>query len=160
MANIRRFGNGDRPTGGVQKRELYDPFRLMNEWLEGAWPSVLPEGMLHPAFEVRERKDAFVVEADLPGIKEDDLDVNLAGNRLTISGKREYSQENQDEKIHSVERHYGSFTRSFTLPSDIKSDEIEANLEGGVLRVTIPKNEASRPKKISLGQRLKKAVQS
>jgi HSP20 family protein len=116
--------------------------------------------VLAPAFDVKERDDAYVIEADLPGMTEKDVDVTLSNNRLTISGKREAKHERNDERMHSIERQYGAFTRSFTLPNEADTDHIQGELHEGVLSLVVPKAEKSKSTKISLGHRIKKALKS
>jgi HSP20 family protein len=109
------------------------------------------ERMFAPDIEVKETKDAFVFKADLPGVKEDDVSIDVTGNRLTISGKREVEKEEGDERFHTYERSYGSFNRSFVLPEGVDYDKIEATLKDGVLRMTVPKKPEVQPRRISLG---------
>lgn len=103
-----------------------------------------------PAFDVKETKESFIFKADVPGIKQEDLELSIAGNRLTISGKREAEQEKKDEKSYAYEREFGSFTRSFTLPQGVDTDHIHAELQDGVLTVTLPKSGESRERKIQI----------
>jgi HSP20 family protein len=132
-----------------------DPFRTMREMLSwdpfSEMASMLPAGrMFAPDIEVRETKDAYVINADLPGLREDDVSIDVSGNRLTISGKREEEQRDEGERYWAYERSYGSFTRSFTLPEGISADQIDANLNNGVLEVRIPKAKAEEPKRIQV----------
>jgi HSP20 family protein len=90
--------------------------------------------------DVKETKDAYLFTADLPGVKESDLELSLTGNRLTISGTREEEHE----------RSYGSFSRTFTLPDGVDPEHVGAELKDGVLRVNIPKKPEMKPKKIEL----------
>ncbi len=102
------------------------------------------------AFEVKETKDAYAFKADVPGIKENDISINLTGNRLTVSGKREEEKKQESETYFSYERSYGSFTRSFTLPEGIDADKVSASLRDGVLAITVPKTPEAQPKKVSI----------
>lgn len=104
-----------------------------------------------PDFEVRETNDGLVFVADLPGVKEQDLDITMVGNRLRINGKREFEQENRGDTWYTAERAYGTFTRTFILPDGVQTDNCEANLENGVLTVRIPKAAQAQPRRISLG---------
>jgi HSP20 family protein len=101
-----------------------------------------------PAFEVKETKDAFVFKADLPGVKESDLEVSVVGNRLTLAGKREAEKEEKEETYYTFERTYGSFSRTFTLPSQLDTANVKAELKGGELTVIVPKEAAAVAKKI------------
>jgi HSP20 family protein len=103
-----------------------------------------------PAFDVKETKDAYLFKADLPGIKDKDLEVTITGNRLTVSGKRDEEKETKEDWYYSYERSYGTFSRSFTLPEGAELDELHALLEQGVLTVTVPKKPEVQPKKIAV----------
>ena len=103
-----------------------------------------------PALDISERKDAYVVTVEVPGIKAEDLDITLEDGLLTIKGERRFTQESSDQQFHRVERRYGSFRRSITLPSQVQADQIEASFENGVLEVVVPKAEEAKPKKISV----------
>lgn len=125
----------------------WDPFREMTpSWF--AQPSA--EATFSPAFEVKENKDSFLFKADLPGVKEPDIEVNLTGGRLTISGKREAEREDKGETFYTYERSYGNFVRSFTLPDEIDADHVQAELKDGVLMVVVPKQAVVQPKKIAI----------
>jgi HSP20 family protein len=97
---------------------------------------------------VKETKESFVFKADLPGIKEQDLEVTVAGNRLTVAGKREAEKEEKNETVYAYERSFGSFTRSFTLPEQADTDHIKAELKNGELTLVVPKTLASVAKRI------------
>jgi HSP20 family molecular chaperone IbpA len=92
-----------------------------------------------PAFELKETTDAFLVRADVPGMKETDLDVSLAGDQLIVCGRRESERTEQGATIYTWERDFGSFFRSFTLPGGIDLDHVRAELRDGVLTVRAPK---------------------
>ncbi len=138
-----------------------DPFEMIRElmgWepLREMIPGFGGAGFA-PSFDVKESKDAFVFRADLPGIKEDDLELALTGERLTVSGKREEEKRAEDERYYSSERNYGSFSRSFTLPSGIDADHVSADLKNGVLTVVLPKKPEVQAKKIELKGEVRKA---
>jgi HSP20 family protein len=103
-----------------------------------------------PALDISERKDAYVVTVEVPGISPDDLDITLEDGLLTIQGERQFSQESTEQQFHRVERRYGSFRRSITLPSQVQANAIEASFENGVLEVIVPKAEEAKPKKITV----------
>ncbi len=103
-----------------------------------------------PAFDVKETKDAYVFKADLPGLKEDDVELSLTGNRLTVSGQREEERREENDRFYTFERSHGTFSRSFTLPPGIDPDHVRAELKNGVLGVVIPKKPEIQPKKIEL----------
>jgi HSP20 family protein len=103
-----------------------------------------------PALDISERKDAYVVSVEVPGVKPEELDITLEDGLLTIQGERRFTQESSDQQFHRVERRYGSFRRSITLPSRVQADQIEASFENGVLEVVVPKAEEAKPKKITV----------
>ena len=109
-----------------------------------------------PALDISERKDAYVVTVEVPGVNPDDLDITLEDGLLTIQGERQFTQESTEQQFHRVERRYGSFRRSITLPSRVQADSIEASFENGVLQIVVPKAEEAKPKRIQVrpgGQR-------
>jgi HSP20 family protein len=145
MANIIRRGERDLglPT-------VFDPFRLFMRDFLGADQDLSTERSYIPDVEVKETKNAYVFHADLPGIKESDLDISIQNNRLMITGKREHEQQEEDERYYAYERCFGSFSRSFVMPEGAELDKIEAHLRDGVLNVTIPKKAETLPKKVPI----------
>jgi HSP20 family protein len=103
-----------------------------------------------PALDISERKDAYLVSVELPGIKPDQIDITLEDGLLTLSGEREFTAESAEQQFHRVERRYGSFRRAITLPNQVQADAIEAHFEDGVLTVRVPKAEEARPKRITV----------
>jgi HSP20 family protein len=142
MSIFRR--NTDANDKTLTTRET-DPFRWMRDFVEGAmpqWPQwVGPswEQSFSPAFEVKETKDSFQFLADLPGMKEADVDLKITGNRLAITGKREAEKEDKGDTYYTYERAYGSFQRTFILPDGVDTDHVHAELKNGVLTIAIPK---------------------
>ncbi len=117
--------------------------RLLNneEGLRGGWS---------PGVDIYEDQESIVLEADLPGIKPGDFKLSIENYRLTLSGERKFEKEEKLENYHRVERNYGSFTRTFTLPSTVKMDEVKAEFKDGVLRVTLPKREEVKAREIQV----------
>jgi HSP20 family protein len=103
-----------------------------------------------PPFEVKETKDAYLFKADVPGVKDADLEITVTGNRLTVTGKREEEKEERGDTYYTCERSYGSFTRSFTLPEGSDVDHVLADLKAGVLTVSVPKSPELKPKKVAI----------
>ena len=105
-----------------------------------------------PAVNTREADDAYYIEVDLPGVKKEDISIDVDDNVLTISGERKVEEERKDEEFYRVESVYGTFERSFTLPEDVDADKIEAEAKDGVLTVKIPKAQIveKAPKKIEI----------
>lgn len=103
-----------------------------------------------PALDVAENDNAYIVTAELPGIDPKDIDISLEGNVLTLRGEKKEESEKKDKNYHRVERRYGSFVRSLTLPAEVNADKIEADYRNGLLEVTLPKSETVKPKKITV----------
>ena len=105
-----------------------------------------------PTVNTREADDAYYIEVDLPGVKKEDIDINVDENTLTISGIRKLTEEKKEEEFYKVESMYGKFERSFSLPEDADSENIEAKSENGVLEIKIPKVQKveKTPKKIEI----------
>ncbi len=104
-----------------------------------------------PPVDIAENTDAFVVTADLPGLRKEDIDIALEGNMLTISGERTFSRdEENDTKFRRVERAHGTFRRSFRIPAQVDPSKVEAGFTNGVLTLTMPKAEIARSRKIEV----------
>lgn len=103
-----------------------------------------------PAVDVTESEKELVVSADLPGIDPKQVEITVQENILTLSGERKAESESKDESYHRVERAYGSFTRSFVLPSTVDETKVSAEYKDGVLRVHLPKREEAKPRKIDV----------
>ena len=105
-----------------------------------------------PAVDIVEKDKAFEITAELPGMSEDDIDVKVSDDRITITGEKKEEREKTDKGYHLSERHYGSVMRSFALPQGVEADKIDASFKNGVLKVTLPKGAAARKpeKKISI----------
>jgi HSP20 family protein len=157
MSDIVRRGDYEQ-----QMRE-WDPFRLMREmmrWDPFRGMGLMPrfeQDMWLPQFEVRENGNAIKILADVPGVKRDNLEISLVGNRLVISGHRESEERSKDENVHTWERQYGQFTRSFTLPENVDLDHITSELREGVLTVVVPLKAGSRSRKINIGSGTQKS---
>lgn len=156
MANLVRRENREpaRQTGNDYR---WDPFRMMDAFLR--WDPFRSDnnllsggGEYNPRFDVKENKNAYLLRADLPGVKEEDVDVSLNGNLLTVSGKRDDERREEGEQYYSLERSYGTFSRSFSLPDGIDAGGITADLKSGVLTVQIPKRPEAQPRKITVGK--------
>jgi len=133
------------PFQRMKQMFAWDPFAEMTEL-----PGYGYQPTFTPAFEVKETKDTYVFKADIPGIKEADLDLSIAGDRLTISGKREMERKDEQETYFAYERSYGSFSRSFTLPTGVDAEHARADLKDGVLTIALPKVPEALPKKIEV----------
>lgn len=103
-----------------------------------------------PAVDIAETEDALTLYAELPGLSKENVEITLEDNVLTIKGERKFEREETKENYHRIERAYGTFHRSFHLPSNVRSDQVEASFKEGVLRVDIPKQEEAKPRKIAI----------
>lgn len=108
-----------------------------------------PASAWNPAVDVLEEKERIVVKVEAPGVDEKDLRVMFEDGILTVTGERQFERK-EDSNYHRIERAYGSFSRSFTLPPSIDASRIAANYRNGVLEIEVPKKEESRPKQISI----------
>ena len=104
-----------------------------------------------PAMDLVETDDQFVLRADLPGLNEDDVKIEVEDNVLTLSGERKAEHESKQEGYHRVERAFGAFSRSLTLPKGVDPEAVSASFDRGVLEVHIPKPEQRKPRRISIG---------
>ena len=103
-----------------------------------------------PLTDVAEDNDNYYLKADLPGIKKEDVKISYSDGSLSISGERSQEKETKDKKFHRIERSYGKYYRSFSIPNEIKEDKIKAEFTDGQLNITIPKAEEVKPKEISI----------
>jgi HSP20 family protein len=104
-----------------------------------------------PAMDLVEADDHFLLKADLPGLSEDDVSIEVQDNVLTVSGERKAEHERKEKGFYRLERSFGRFSRSLTLPEGVNADAISANFDKGVLQVSIPKPEERKPRRISIG---------
>ncbi len=110
----------------------------------------LAAGAWAPPVDIYETDDDVIVAAELPGIKREDIDVSVVGDKLILRGTRAHERDSDDEQFHRMERQYGSFYRAFNLPQVIEADTISAKLAQGVLQVTLPKRAAAKSERIEI----------
>jgi HSP20 family protein len=103
-----------------------------------------------PALDISERKDAYLVTVELPGVEADDLEITMEDGLLTIQGERHFAHDSSEQQFHRVERRYGAFRRSITLPAQVLAEQIEASFDNGVLQILVPKMEEAKPKRIQV----------
>ena len=103
-----------------------------------------------PALDISERKDAYLITVELPGVELDDVQITMEGSLLTIQGERHVAQDSSEQQFHRIERRYGAFRRSITLPAQVIADAVEATAEDGVLQILVPKMEEATPKRIQV----------
>jgi HSP20 family protein len=113
-----------------------------------------------PAMDLVESDDRFVLRADLPGLTEDDIRIEFEDRTLTISGERKSEHEENGNGYHRVERAFGSFSRSLTLPQGVDPEAVTASFDRGVLEVSIPKPEARKPRRIEIGGAAAKTIEA
>ena len=114
-----------------------------------------PRRYFNIVLEVFEKEDKYVVRAELPGMKEEDIDVSIVGDTLTIKGERKAESEVKKEDYYCCERSYGSFFRSIALPSNVDAEKIEAGYEDGVLEISLSKVVEVKPKKLTISTKKK-----
>jgi HSP20 family protein len=134
-----------------------DPFRelatLFENFTEGATTGKdqLMAGSFVPPVDVYEDEHKLVLKLEIPGVNEEDLDVRIENNTLTVKGERNFEKEEKEENFHRIERRYGSFARTFRLPNTVDGDHAEANYDKGILSITLVKRPEAKPKQIKIG---------
>ena len=131
---------------GPRDRDLFSTF-----FEDFGLPSLFTgEREFTPAFDVSETEDALLVTADIPGMDKKDLDIHLSDGILTVKGEKRHEKEDKDKSYHCIERRYGSFTRTMRLPVGVDSEKVDATYKDGVLKITLPKSETAKRKKIDV----------
>lgn len=136
-------------------RELRSMQEQMNRLLNISWNHDLAgedirEGLWQPPVDIFETEDAIVIKAELPDVDQKDIEVRIEDNTLTLKGERKHEGEVKKENYHRMERYFGSFQRSFSLPANIRQDNVSATCDRGVLTITLPKKEDISPKQIKV----------
>ena len=145
------FSSGFPSTNALA--DLFNFERSMSKMLSGFGERGRDEAALgtwSPAVDVYEDENAYVIKAELPEISRDDVKVSLDRNVLSISGERRFENEEKRDNYHRIERSYGQFFRSFTLPPNVNAEAIGAEFKDGVLRLSLPKKEEAKPKQIQV----------
>ena len=139
----------------------YDPFRElrslqdeMTRLFTGMNPATgrddMSYGSWNPSVDIFEDKENLVLEAELPGMKREDFELSIENNVLTLRGERKFEKKTEGDNYHRIERGYGSFTRSFTLPQTVTAEGAKAEFDNGILRVLLPKREETKARKIEI----------
>ena len=126
--------------------------RMFDEFF-GTLPERLTTGLENvwtPSVDISETDNDIIVTAELPGVKKDDIKISLQDNVLTLRGEKKQEKEEKNENFHRVERTYGMFQRSFTLPAPVDANKIKARFKDGVLKITLPKTEEAKMKEIPI----------
>jgi HSP20 family protein len=110
----------------------------------------IARGAWSPSVDIYENKDQIVLEAELPGMSREDFDLSIENNVITLRGERRFEKKDESDNYHRVERSYGAFTRSFTLPQTVQAEQAVAEYRNGVLRVTLPKREEVKARRIEI----------
>jgi HSP20 family protein len=116
----------------------------------GDGQEALSSSSFAPAVDVYEDEHSVTLKIEVPGVEEKDIDVRIENNTLTVHGERKYEEQEKEENYRRIERRYGSFTRSFTLPSTIDTNSVSANYDKGVLKIHLAKKAESKPKQIKV----------
>ncbi len=140
----------------------YDPFRELrgfNEEMARLFRSAVPastareevfNGAWAPTVDIFENKDSFVLEAELPGMSREDFELSFENNVVTLKGERKFEKKTNEDNYHRIERAYGTFTRSFTLPPTVTAEGAKAEFNNGILHVSLPKREEVKARKIEI----------
>ena len=148
----------------IQRWRPWDEFREMERRMEEMmrhplmplrqplvwWRVPTEELAWMPALEMYEKEDKFVVRAELPGMKKEEIDISVLGDTLTIKGERKAESEVKDEDYYRCELCYGKFSRAVTLPSAVQVGKVEASYDNGILEITLPKAAEAKPKKVEV----------
>jgi len=149
----------------------WDPFRefttlqdRMNRLFRDSFGSESQEALnstsFAPAVDVYEDEHNVTLKIEVPGIDEKDIDVRIENNTLTVHGERKFEKEEKEENFRRVERQYGSFIRSFTLPNTVDSEKVSANYDKGVLKITLAKKAEAKPKQIKVSVGSEKTLEA
>ncbi|MBK8466014.1 MAG: Hsp20/alpha crystallin family protein [Chloracidobacterium sp.] len=140
----------------------YDPFRelrSLNEEVARLFRNAAPasaardevfNGSWAPTVDIFENKDSFILEAELPGMTREDFELSFENNVLTLKGERKFEKKTDEDNYHRIERAYGSFTRSFTLPPTVTAEGAKADFDNGILHISLPKREEVKARKIEI----------
>jgi|SRR5882724_57658 len=139
------------PMGNLQSFQ-HEMNRMFNQFFQGSNGEEAGSKLStwNPSVDIYETDDALVIKAELPGVSKDDVSIDVHQNTLTLRGQRKHETEVKDEQYHRVERSYGSFQRSFTLPSTIDYEKVQATFKDGVLELHLPRLESAKPRQIAI----------
>ncbi|HEY3395062.1 MAG TPA: Hsp20/alpha crystallin family protein [Lacipirellulaceae bacterium] len=147
-----------RRSGGLSSMWRRDPFTALREEMNdlrsrlwgGEEEGWFGAALAAPSVDLSETDTAVEVRMDLPGVKPDDIDIQVSGNILSVTGQRQEEKEEKGRTFHRVERHSGSFSRAITLPAAVNESEVAAEYRDGVLAITLPKSEQAKTRKIKV----------
>jgi HSP20 family protein len=132
-----------------------DPFHELASFLEdfagASGKDQLTSGTFIPAVDVYEDEHNLVLKLEIPGVNEEEVNVSVENDTLTVQGERKFEKEEKEENFHRIERRYGSFVRTFKLPNTVDTDKVEAGFDKGILKITLAKRAEAKPKQIKIG---------
>ena len=139
----------------------WDPFRdvltlqnrlnsLFQDYRGQSESDVVSTAAFVPPVDIYEDEHKIVLKLEVPGLKQEDLDIQVENNILTVRGERKFEKEEKEENFHRIERRYGSFFRSFTVPTTVSTDSVKASYDAGVLRIELEKRAEARPRQIKV----------
>jgi len=148
----------------------WDPFRELNtlqnrvnslfqDYGRSNQEELTTSGSFVPAVDVYDDEHKVILKLEVPGVKQEDLDVQVENQTLTVRGQRTFEKEEKEENFQRIERRYGSFSRSFTLPNTIDTQSVKADYENGILKIELAKREEAKPKQIKVNIGPKKAIE-
>lgn len=133
-------------------RNIFDIMNEFDDMINQAWGAEArgENYSYKPSLDFHETDFAYIFSFDLPGVKKEDVKIDLSGNVLTLTGERKYSFENKNKSNYTNEKYYGQFKRSFTLPAEVDTEKAEAHFENGVLEIAVPKKEVAKVKTVQI----------
>lgn len=148
----------------------WDPFRELNaiqnrmnrvldDWYGSRGDEAMTTAAFMPPVDIYEDEHAVELRLEIPGVDEKDLDIRVENNVLTVSGERKFEKEEKEENFRRVERRYGSFSRSFTLPNAVSTEDVNASYDSGVLKIRLAKRAEAKPKQIKIGVNSQKTIE-
>ena len=149
----QQFSERNNPKTMSTTAVTFDPFQNFR-FLEDAVTRLMtaPRGSRpwSPAVDIFETEDALTLRADLPDVKTEDIDVRVENNTLTLKGSRKFENDENAKGYHRIERSYGDFIRTFSVPPTVENDKVEAQYKNGVLTITLPKKETAKPRQVKV----------
>ena len=130
--------------------KLFNTFNRRYGFDDSSTNEELENAVWSPLTDISENKDQYILKMDLPGVSKENLKLSFHDGELIISGERKQEKEDKDSKYHRIERTYGKYYRSFTLPQTIQADKINAEFKDGQLTITVPKSEEAKPKELEI----------
>jgi HSP20 family protein len=138
------------PFRGVASNRMNSPFQDFSR--PQGWENELPSASgFVPPVDVYEDEHKIVLKLEVPGVKQEEIDIRLENNTLTVRGERKFEKEEKEENFHRVERRYGAFFRAFTLPTTVDTENVKAEYDSGILKLELNRKAEAKPKQIKIG---------